>query len=107
MTHQKKIKELLQSLYKVKTLKKETLSEQILVIVYELGDLAKSASKMRWYSHDNVMYKAYRAEAKKALGDLITQIYLTCENLGLSFEEVREFGFLALQEKIVERKKES
>ena len=102
VTRQKEISELIKSLFK----KKETLPEQILVLVYELGDLTKSITRMIWYPKDDVMYKAYRAEAKRALGDMITQLYLTCEHLDLSFEEVREFGFVALKEKVEEWKKQ-
>jgi len=85
--------------------KQETLPEQILVLIYELGDLTKAVSRMIWYPKDNVMYKAYRAEAKRALGDMVTQIYLTCEYLELDFNEVKEFGYLALKEKVEEWKK--
>jgi len=103
LSRQKEIMNLIKSLYKNGN--RETLSEQILVLVYEIGDLTKSITRMIWYPNDDVMYKAYRAEAKKAIGDIITQLYLTCEYLDLSYDEVKEFGFKALEEKVHEWKK--
>ena len=81
---------------------KESIPEQFLVLIYEIGDLAKSIANMIWYPKDIVGYKA---EAKKAIADIITQLRITCEYLGISFEEMDELGFLALKEKAKDYRK--
>ena len=80
----------------------ETISEQFLVLIYEIGDLAKCIASMTWYPKDTVGYKA---EAKKAIADIITQLRITCAYLGISFEEMDDLGFLALKEKAEEYRK--
>jgi len=53
----------------------ETLAEQLLVLMYELGDLAKSIQRM----HTKPQFSSlYLIEAKKAIADLIAQLHLTC-----------------------------
>jgi len=82
--------------------KEESISEQFLVLIYELGDLAKCIANMIWYPEDR---PPYRAEAKKAIADIITQLRITCEYLDISFEEMDRLGFLALKEKAEEYRK--
>ncbi len=81
---------------------KESISEQILVLIYEIGDLAKCVANMMWYPEDVV---AYKAEAKKAIADTITQLRITCEYLGISYEEMEKLGLLALKEKAEDYRK--
>lgn len=81
---------------------KESIPEQILVLVYEIGDLAKCIANMVWYPEDA---DAYKAEAKRAIADTITQLRITCEYLGISFEEMDELGFLALKERAEDYRK--
>jgi len=81
----------------------ETIAEQLLVVVYELGDLAKCIKNMDRYPRDR---RLYRVEAKKAIADLITQLRLTCELLGFSFEELDSFGYQAWLEKFNYYRKE-
>jgi len=78
----------------------ETLENQMLVIVYELGDLAKCIQRMSVYPN-NVL--GYKAEAKKAVADLIAQIHLFCYRMGWNFYEVEALGLKALEEAIRER----
>ena len=80
----------------------ESIPEQFLVLIYEIGDLAKCIANMIWYPEDMV---AYKAEAKKAIADIITQLRITCEYLDISFEEMDDLGFLALKEKAEEYRK--
>lgn len=80
----------------------ENISEQFLVLIYEIGDLAKCIANMIWYPKDR---PPYRAEAKKAIADIITQLRVTCEYLGISFEEMDELGFSALKEKAEDYRK--
>jgi hypothetical protein len=82
--------------------KKESIPEQFLVLVYEIGDLAKCIANMIWYPND---VAAYRAEAKRAIADTITQLRITCEYLGISFEEMDKLGLLALKERAEDYKK--
>lgn len=69
--------------------KPEPLPETLSVVMYELGDLAKALTYIRFYPEFEV---AYRGEAKAALADLIAQVELLVETLGLDWEELRELG---------------
>jgi len=95
---QKKILEITREIFP-----REPLSEQLLVVLYELGDLAKCIKNMKRYPGDKNLYLA---EARKAIGDLITQVRLTCELLGFSFEELDEFGYRAFLEKFNDYRRE-
>jgi len=72
----------------------ETLAETVLVLMYEVGDLAKSIRKI-----DEV---GYRGEVFKALADIITQVRLICERLGFSFYKARIWGELDMVDKVNE-----
>jgi len=100
MEGRKEIIEIVKSMYARG--EKESIAEQFLVLIYEMGDLAKSIANMIWYPEEIV---GYRGEAKKAIADIITQLRITCEYLGISFEEMDELGFLALKEKAEEYRK--
>ena len=92
MDRGKEIIEIVKSMYAKG--EKESIPEQFLVLIYEIGDLAKCIANMTWFPKDKLLYKA---EAKKAMADIITQLRITCEYLGISFEEMDELGFLALK----------
>ena len=100
MERRKEIIEIVKSMYAQG--EKETIPEQILVLIYEIGDLAKCIANMIWYPKDTLLYKA---EAKKAIADIITQLRITCKYLGISYEEMEKLGFLALKEKAEEFRK--
>lgn len=100
MKRQKEIFKLIYSLFP-----EEPLERQVLVIIYEVGDLARCIQRITIPSISDAEKRAYRAEAMKAIADAITQLRLTCERLGLSFEEVDDFGFEALKEKMAELRK--
>jgi len=100
MEREKEIIEIVKSMYAEG--KKESIPEQFLVLVYEIGDLAKCIANMIWYPND---VAAYRAEAKRAIADTITQLRITCEYLGISFEEMDKLGLLALKERAEDYKK--
>lgn len=100
MERQKELIEIIKTMYAEG--KKESISEQFLVLIYEIGDLAKCIANMIWYPED---IPPYRAEAKKAIADIITQLRVTCEYLGISFEEMDRLGFSALKEKAQDYKK--
>jgi hypothetical protein len=72
----------------------ETSLQQMSVLMYELGDLAKGV----FYAHS---YKesAYMIEAKISLSDLLAQCILLCERQGWDFEEVKQMGI----ERFIER----
>jgi hypothetical protein len=65
----------------------------------QLGDLAHSAYYMESFPADMA---AYKAEARKALGDLVTQIQMSCAILGLDFIEVLEEGFVSFRDRMKE-----
>ena len=100
MEKRKEIIKIVKSMYAEE--KKESVPEQFLVLIYEIGDLAKCIANMTWYPKEAAGYKA---EAKKAIADTITQLRITCEYLGISFEEMDELGFSALKEKAEEYRK--
>ena len=97
MNRQKQIAKLVYAVFP-----EESIERQALVIVYEVGDLMRCIQRMGC-TRSNTEYRAYRVEAKKAIADLITQLRLSCEKLGFSFEELDDFGFEALKEKMKER----
>jgi len=94
MPGQRELYEIVKSFHK-----DETLPIQLLVIMYELGDLAKSVQRIHLEQEDYSKVRAYLAEAKKALADIITQLQITCEHLEFDFDELRKLGALALIEK--------
>ena len=100
MERRKELIEIIKTMYAEG--KEESISEQFLVLIYEIGDLAKCIANMIWYPKDRL---PYRAEAKKAIADIITQLRVTCEYLDISFEEMDRLGFLALKEKAEDYKK--
>ena len=80
----------------------ETIVETLLVLVYEVGDLAKCVHRLN-LDKDNAL--GYRAEAKKSLADIITQTRLLCERLGFSFEGLKILGEEEMRSKIKGRLK--
>jgi len=100
MERSEEIVEIVKSMYAEG--EKENIAEQLLVLTYEIGDLAKSIAYMTWYPKDA---NDWKGEAKKAIADIITQLRITCAYLDISFEEMDELGFLALKEKAEEYRK--
>jgi len=77
----------------------ENFKEQMAVYLKQLGELASAAYYMRSFKADEA---AYIAEARKSLGDLITQIQLSCEMLGLDFDVIADEGFTSFRDKMRE-----
>ena len=77
----------------------ENFKEQMAVYLKQLGELAGAAYYMRSFKADE---GAYVAEARKTLGDLITQVQLSCEMLGLDFDVVADEGFTSFRDKMRE-----
>ena len=75
----------------------ESLAETLLVLIYEVGDLAKCIQRMSFDKENTVGYKA---EARKSLADIITQVRLLCERLGFSFEGLKISGEEEMRSKI-------
>jgi len=76
---------------------KETVGEQIRVLVYEVGDLVKCIHYMHRYPQDQSLYKI---EAKRALADLLVQAYLTATYLNFDVDELLGLGLDALKERM-------
>jgi len=100
MERQKEMLQIVKSMYSKG--KQEDIAEQFLVLIYEIGDLAKCIANMIWYPKDKPPYKA---EAKKAITDIITQLRITCEYLGISYQEMDDLGLLTLKEKAEDYKR--
>lgn len=100
MERSKEIVEIVKSMYAEG--KKESIPEQFLVLIYEIGGLAKCIAYMTWYPKEA---NDWKGEAEKAIADIITQLRITCAYLDISFEEMDKLGFLALKEKAEEYRK--
>jgi hypothetical protein len=80
--------------------------EQIPIITYELGDLAKMfvyAQRYAWV--DKEKSRGYRLEAKIAASDVIAQMVVMCEREGWNFWEVKRLGEERFREKIERHRK--
>lgn len=77
--------------------KDETFREQVIVYISQLGHLGQSAYYMEAYPTE---YAFYKAEARKALGDLVTQIQMSCALLGFDFEEIIMEGFVSFRDRM-------
>lgn len=74
----------------------ETPQEQALVMIYELGDYAKCLQRMLIEPESANLYEV---EAKKALSDLVTQIWIACDRFGWHLEDLVEMGMNNLRDK--------
>lgn len=79
----------LERLLKKRHGKPEPVSETLNVLGYELGDLNKALTYMRFYPDYKV---AYVGEGKAAMADLIAQAELICEMMGWDWEDLRALG---------------
>lgn len=72
-------------------LKREpNIETAIHIMQWELGDLAKATMYTKW--HDPDLALAYKAEAKKALSDLIFQVYVVAALLEISPTDLTSMG---------------
>ena len=69
--------------------KPEPISETLNVLGYEFGDLQKALTYMRFYPEYEI---AYRGECRVAIADMIAQLELICETLGMDWEDMRKLG---------------
>ena len=79
--------------------KVETFREQMAVYLKQLGELGQSAYYMEAFPDE---YDAHKANARKALEDLATQIQMSCALLGFDFDEVVHDGFISFRDKMRE-----
>jgi len=79
----------------------DDVGKQIRVLTYELGDLVKCVHKMLRFPR---LSTAFRAEAKLALADLITQIHLTAAYLDFDYDELVDLGFRRAKESQLARR---
>lgn len=79
--------------------KKNTTEGRMNIITYELGKAVHSIFYALRFPNDK---KVHLKEAKLELGDLITQINMLCQELGLNFDEVRNLGLEHIKERYIE-----
>lgn len=76
--------------------KKNNISVRLNIVTYELGRVVRSVTyAQRFPDRSN----AYLADAKLEIGDLLTMIHMLCQELGFSFDELRELGYLHTKER--------
>jgi len=75
----------------------ETLEQTVLVLMYEVGDLAKCVRKLP--------EPGYTAECIKSLADIITQARLIGERLGYDLFTLKAWGELDMEDKVKEKLK--
>jgi len=73
------------------------LETAVHIMMWELGDLAKMVTYMKW--HDEALRPGFRAEATLALSSLIFQARVCCELLGFNFGEALEKGVSTVMER--------
>ena len=75
--------------------------EQIPILTYEVGDLAKMfAYAHRYRLVDKDRSKGYKIEARIAASDVIAQMVVMCDREGWDFWEVKKLGEERFREKI-------
>lgn len=77
----------------------EPIHETTAVLSYEVGNMMEQAMYMYWHRGAGKEYKIRMGLFKSELMDAIAQCDLICGSIGVSLEEMREFG----QEKALER----
>lgn len=77
-----------------------TVTEAIPIIMWELGDLAKSDTYAQWHPE---LASAYFAEARKALGDLFFQLTVVARLLGTTPEASFSLGLGSVKDRIKEK----
>ena len=78
-----------------------TVETALLIMQWELGDLVKSTVYGRW--HDESLASAFRAEAKKALSDLLFQAHVVAALLDASPAELLQVGIEVVEGRIKEK----
>lgn len=68
------------------------------IIGYEYGDLQRALVYMKRFK-DTDKVKAYNAEGKLALADMLTMLQMLCITLDWDFEELRKLGVEHLRER--------
>ena len=70
------------------------------IMQWELGDLAKATVYTKWHPD---LANAYKGEAKKALSDLIFQVYVVAALLNQSPDSLLNFGIGTVKDRIKEK----
>jgi len=78
----------------------KTCLEQLPIMTYELGDLAKMLSYENRYKEDKRRSRIYNAESQIAMSDLLAQCVLMCERAGWDFWQLKKLGEQRFREKI-------
>lgn len=79
---------------------------RINIITYELGDLARAIVYADRFRNDEKQFKIRMADAKLAISDVLTQLFLLCETNGWDFHEMRKLGAEHLEERHEDFKKQ-
>ena len=72
------------------------------ILQWELGDLTKSITYMKWHPD---LATAYEKEAMAALGSLLFQARVCTDLLKLDFDGVVQFGIDTVRDRIVDKEK--
>ena len=72
------------------------------IMQWELGDLVKDNVHSQWHPD---LARVYKAEAKKAIADLLFQLHVVMVLLELVPGEVLEMGIKVVEERIVDKEK--
>ena len=72
------------------------------IMQWELGDLAKSTTYMRWHPD---LANAYKVEAKHALADLVFQAEVVAQLLGTDLRESFNFGLEVVKERVDDKER--
>ena len=78
------------------------LSEALHIMQWELGDLAKSCTYIAWHPD---LAPAYRAEAKKALGDLLFQAEVVAQLLNTTSAQAFISGIMTVEDRVEDLEK--
>jgi len=92
-------KTLIMLLRQAKGVLEDTWETQCAVLTAQIGDYAKCVQYARVHSQD---VEAYKAEAAKAIGDLLIQCSITCELLGVDYEQVYFNAYAAFRDRMKE-----
>ncbi|MFC1999186.1 hypothetical protein ACFLXE_00320 [Chloroflexota bacterium] len=84
MRTEQELIELIQRVKAAKNMGEVSLLDQQCVMTYELGEFAKMVHRSLIYHN----LDGYQGMMKVALGDLITQVRVTCGILGYDFQEM-------------------
>jgi len=74
------------------------------ILQWELGDLTKSHTYMKWYT-DPDLRKCWKLECMHALGDMLFQTAVIAKLLGYEFNDLVTFGVDTVRDRIVDMEK--